>query len=95
MDLVEAKDYASVIGFTLRVSEGEMETLADVIAYVLRELNDEELFLMFSGDGGPEEQLGEPGEARPFLERMLGELLGMISENCYPQFLPQRFRKRE
>lgn len=92
MELRETEDAASVILFDIRLSEGELETFATALAYMLDTLDDTHLHAVFNQDG--ETQWETPSETREFLEATLQEAMNLIQEHCYTEYLPPRLRKR-
>ena len=89
MDLLRTEDVASVILFDLRLSEGEIQTFATALAYLLETLDDEQLHAVFN-EG--EEGLETPSETRQFLEMTLEELVTLLQAHCHAEYLPPRFR---
>ncbi|MFQ5855482.1 MAG: hypothetical protein ACE5LU_07575 [Anaerolineae bacterium] len=92
MELLRSEDVASVILFDIRLSEGEIEAFATAVAYMLDTLDDAHLHAVFNHDGEPD--LETPLETRQFLETTLQELMNLIQEHCYVEYLPRRFRER-
>jgi hypothetical protein len=96
MDLVNIQDVASVMVFTLQISEGELQVLADTLSYLLNNLDDVQLYGVFgdhrnNSDG--QNLFQEPVEAREFVEDTFRELMIFIQENCLHEFLLERFRQ--
>lgn len=92
MELLRTEDVASVILFDLRLSEGEIQTLATALAYLFETLDDAHLHAVFN-EGG-ERDLETPFETRQFLEMILQELTDLIQTHCHAEYLPPRFRVR-
>ena len=92
MELLRSEDVASVILFDIRLSEGEIETFATALAHMLDNLDDAHLHAAFNHDG--EANCETPLETRQFLETTLEELMSLIQEHCYIEYLPPRFRQR-
>ncbi|MFQ5341706.1 MAG: hypothetical protein ACE5F6_09200 [Anaerolineae bacterium] len=92
MELLRSEDVASVILFDIRLSEGELETFATALAYMLDALDDTHLHALFNHDGVTDSET--PLETRQFLETTLEELMSLIQEHCYVEYLPPRFRQR-
>jgi len=89
MELLRSEDVASVILFDLRLSEGEIQTFATALAYLLENLDNEQLHAVFNEGEG---DLETPSETRQFLEMTLQQLVDLIQEHCHVEYLPLRFR---
>lgn len=92
MELLKTVDAASVMLFDTRLSEGEIQTFATALAYMLDTLDNAHLHAVFNEDVEPE--LETPAETRQFLETTLQELVSLLQEHCSDEYLPQRFRKQ-
>jgi hypothetical protein len=96
MDLLNIQDMASIVVFTLQISEGELQVIADTLSYLLSNLDNVQLYNVFGDHGGNSDSQNlfqEPIEAREFVEDIFKELMTFIQENCSHEFLPERFRQ--
>jgi hypothetical protein len=100
MDLLNVEDVASVMLFDIRISEGELQILADALAYLLESLNKEQLHNVFVdmeeiGDRFrdlPPENQPTPDKTEEFVQGVYEELMMLIVDNCRQEFLPNRFK---
>ena len=91
MELLRIEDLASVAVFELRLSEAELQYLADSLAYVLKNLDDETLDRLFYPKKKPMSQ--PPEETREFAETTYKEIMDLIKTHCRDEFLDERFRQ--
>jgi len=91
MDLLEANEVATVVLFDIRLSESEVEGLADSLRYVLENLTEEQVSSVFVDED--KRSLGTPAETRSFAERMYKELMDFIKGYCREEFLQSRFKE--
>jgi len=93
MDLLHTEDVASVVLFDLRLSEGELQTFADALNYVLETLDVTQIHAVFTDDKSHD--LETPEDTREFVQDRFYELMGLIKKYCRAEFLPQRFQDWE
>jgi hypothetical protein len=79
MEILTTEDVASVILFTTKISESEMQAYESCMSYVLDRLTANEI-----------EEL--TGHTRDELEDAHHELLSAILTHCPKQFLPKRYK---
>lgn len=90
MDFLGSKEIATVTLFDVRISEGEMQFLADTLNYILQGKTDEELFEIYKLN---EVSLMEsPEETREFIEDRYNEFMKLIKMHCRTDILPERVK---
>jgi hypothetical protein len=89
MELLHSQDVASVVLFDLRLSEGEVQTVADALKYVLETLDVAQIQTVFTDEKSRD--LERPEDTREFVQDMFVELMDLIRMHCRLDLLPQRF----
>ncbi|ETX06561.1 MAG: hypothetical protein ETSY2_16370 [Candidatus Entotheonella gemina] len=78
MEVVTTEDVGSVMLFTVKVSETEMQAYESCIFYLLKHLSDAEIEKV-------------TGHTREELEPVHDDVLSAIQQHCDRQYLPKRY----
>jgi hypothetical protein len=90
VDLINVEDIVSVTLFDLRISESEMQYIADALSYALYSLDDKQLHKLFNE--GKHSNLETPEESREFATVVFRQIMNLIKIHCREQYLQERFR---
>ncbi len=90
MDLVKVEDESSVAVFYLRMSEGELQSLAEAAEYAKTHLTSMDLVEAFTSEDTREFET--PDSVREILDGIYIQLMDFIRLYCRPELLPKRFR---
>jgi hypothetical protein len=90
VDVLKVQQVSSFTIFDLRLSEGEIQILVDLVDHALDTLDDEQLHQAVTDD---DQRGNAPArETRVFLEKMRAELCACVRDHCDPEYLPERFQ---
>ena len=90
MELLKAEDVAGTTVFDLRLSEDELEILADALAQLVGTLDEKQLIDAFVA--AEDQSWADTSDIPEFARETYYELMDVLRENCRPNILPQRFR---
>ncbi len=91
MDLLETRDVAGTTLFDLRLSEDELEILADALRMVLTTLEEKALIDVFvSAD---DQSWADTSDIQEFAQETYYQLMDLLRDHCRPNLLPKRFRE--
>jgi hypothetical protein len=90
MDLLKTEDVAGTTVFDLRLSEDELEILANALGHLVGSLDEEQLIDVFVAI--EDRSWADTSDITEFARETYYELMDMLRDNCRPSLLPQRFR---
>ncbi len=91
MDLLKTEDVATVTLFSIRLSESELQIIADSLNYILITLNDEDLQNVFTDEH--DRTFETPLITRRFVQDRYEELMELIKNYGNEKYLPVRFKE--
>jgi hypothetical protein len=91
MRILRTEEIASMVLFEVRLSDSELQTLADAMGYVLHHLNKAEIHKNLLDED--EQGMETPEQTYEFMQARYVELMNAIRAHGDSELLPKRFRE--